>query len=246
MSHLEEGVVAARCELAGELDVAVQPAPGRDKTQAGEKRCLRDSQHPPLAQTPSRTLLEGAHCPPMGHSRPEVLHSAELGDKAQVCLPHLALVILEEPQCPPGEGREMGGGGGKPVCQTCWSPPSDPTPHSQCWERLPIARSPIPVLQGVLAQAFCQEHLLLLNPSPPALPLLLPALGKEGQPQGAPQPPQQGACDPPQPPPHRNTNPTAGSPEGTAGCPWLCWQAQPTGRGLTCSPVAILASPDSP
>lgn len=158
----------------------------------------------------------------------------------------LLLSFLKNHSAHLGREGKWGGGGGKPVCQTCWSPPSDPTPHSQCWERLPIARSPIPVLQGVLAQAFCQEHLLLLNPSPPALPLLLPALGKEGQPQGAPQPPQQGACDPPQPPPHRNTNPTAGSPEGTAGCPWLCWQAQPTGRGLTCSPVAILASPDSP
>lgn len=81
----------------------------RQDTDTGEKRCLRDHQHPPLVQRlPTRTSPEWAHCPPTGHSRPEVFHSAELGDKAQVCLPHLALVVLEEPQRPPGEGREMG------------------------------------------------------------------------------------------------------------------------------------------
>lgn len=81
-------------------------------------------------------------------------------------------------------------------------------------------RPPIPVLQGVLAQALCQEQLLLLSPPPP--PLLLPPLGKEGQPQGAPWPPQQGACSPPQPPPPHNMDPTARSPKGMAGPPRLC------------------------
>lgn len=65
----------------------------------------------PQAQTPAtRTAPEGTQwvCPPNAHSRPEILHSAELGDEAQVCLPHLALVILEKPECPSGDRGEMG------------------------------------------------------------------------------------------------------------------------------------------
>lgn len=45
-----------------------------------------------------------------------------------------------------------------------------------------MAGPPIPVLQGVLAQALCQEQLLLLSRPPSPLPLLLPPLRKEGQP----------------------------------------------------------------
>lgn len=77
----------------------------------------------PQAQTlPTRTSPEGAQWvhPPNGHSRPEVLHSAEFGDEAQVRLPHLALVVLEKPQCPSGEGGEM-------RCSTMLESPSSPS-----------------------------------------------------------------------------------------------------------------------
>lgn len=38
--YLEEGVVTASCELAGKLDVSVEPVLDGD-TEAGENRCLR-------------------------------------------------------------------------------------------------------------------------------------------------------------------------------------------------------------
>lgn len=62
--------------------------------------------------------------------------------------------------------------------------PSSPTQPSQCWERLSMARPPIPVLQGVLALDLCREELLL--PSPLAASLLLPLQRKVGQARGAP------------------------------------------------------------
>lgn len=39
--------------------------------------------------------------------RPEVFHSVKLGDKAQVCLPSFAFVILEKPQSPPGKTKTV-------------------------------------------------------------------------------------------------------------------------------------------
>lgn len=70
---------------------------------------------------------------------------------------------------------------------------------------------PIPVLQGVLAQALCHEQLLLLSPSPP--PLLLPPLGKEEQSQEHCGHPREPAA--PQSPSHQGTDPAAGTPEET-------------------------------
>lgn len=107
-------------------------------------------------------------------------------------------------------------------------------PHSSLSPGRDCPQPPIPVLQRVLAQALRQEQLLLLSPSP--APLLLPPLGKERQPQGAPRPPQQGACSPASGHPHRTTPiPQLGAPRG--------WQGSPgSGRALTCSPVAIPAS----
>lgn len=93
---------------------------------------------------------------------------------------------------------------------------------------------PIPVLQRVLAQALCQEQLLPLSPSP--APLLLPPLGKERQPQGAPWPPQQEACSPASGHPHPTTGiPHLGAPRGQQ-------VSSVSGTALTCSPVAILPS----
>lgn len=189
----------------------------RKNTDAGEKRCLRDPQHPPLVQRPpTRTSPEWAHCPPVGHSRPEVLHSAELGDKAQVCLPHLALVILEEPQCPPGEGREMRGS------QPCYSPPSTPAPPSRHWERLPTPGPP---------NLFCRGCLLRLPGRSSSCCGVLRRLrrssclcwGRRDNPEGLHGHPSRAGGDPPWLSPHHDRDPAARSP---AGLPRLCCGAQ--------------------
>ena len=67
-----------------------------------------------------------------GHSRPEVLHGVKLGDQLQVVLPGPAVVILEEPQSPPGverHGQEEAGP--TPAC-----PPPDPQ-QQLGWQRSP-------------------------------------------------------------------------------------------------------------
>ena len=70
VSHLEEGVVAARCELAGKLDVAVQPAPGRDKTEAGEKTCLMAPSTVLWPRLPEWDLSRGGTLPTHGTLTP--------------------------------------------------------------------------------------------------------------------------------------------------------------------------------
>lgn len=183
MSHLEEGIVTARCELAGELDVAVQPAPSGDKTHKQlKKRCFGDPQHPPLAQIPPPGPLQRGHI-----AHPWDTHAQKsstvlnLVTRRRFACHILLLSFLKNHSAHLGREGRWGVSHAEAPLQPQHPPPS-------AWERLPMATPPIPILQGVLAQGLCQEQFLLLSPPPP-LPLLLPPLGKEGQPQGSPWPP---------------------------------------------------------
>lgn len=160
----------------------------------------------------TRTVPEGAQwvCPPYGHLRPEILHSAEFGDEAQVRLPHLALVILEKPQCPSEEGGEMG-------CSIMLEPPSSPS-------------TPLPVLGEVVhgqtshtcsAGGACPGSLpgaaLAAEPSAGVAPV---ASAEEGEP-----------CDHPSREFAAPQLPPTGHPESWQAC--LCSAAFPAHRAST-------------
>lgn len=220
--------------------MAVQPVPGGEKTEVGEKRCLRDPQHSPLAQTPpSGPLWRRYVAHPWDTHAQKSSTVLNLVTRRRFACHILLLSFLKNHSAHLGRERRRGGvsHAGAPT------KPQHPLPALR---EAAHGRAPHTCSAGGACPGSLPGAALAAEPPSVAAASPLASAGERGTTLRSPTAIPAESLQPPQPPPHHDMNPTTGSPEGTAVLPMLCCEAQPTGRALTCSPVAILPSSGCP